>query len=394
MMTFQDSSPLAPTRSRQRNNKIHKNQKWTEYDDETLSTIAKNGDVNWNRLTSIFPDKTPQQIMERWKKVLDPSITKGSWTGEEDAKIINYVQRYGTKSWTKLASLLPGRVGKQCRERWMHHLDPKINHGPWLPQEDMKIIELHAAYGNKWSLIAANIPNRTDNSIKNRWHSTLRKKIEKGNQALTDDSFFNDSFGSFIFNSSSSPNILSNNLLSPNSMKEAKVDSSHLMNPLSYSFDNLLSSAVNNNNDFSSFNDNHHQNNSNQININNNNNQNINQNSSHNNNNKTRTNNNIINKMENSKKTNLNNNMNINISNVNSSISNVNNNNNQSNNFNINNTIFNMPSAMQVGLSGESASAMPSLDLMSESDAQLNSDPKIDFGCVGDIGNDDVFQNL
>ena len=180
-MSYKDSTPLAPTRSRNSKNQGHKNQKWSAEDDEKLMMFVQNkeNDVNWNELTTFFTDKTAQQIMERWKKVLDPTLTKGSWTGEEDKIIINYVQRYGTKSWTKLAALLPGRVGKQCRERWMHHLDPKINHGPWLPAEDKKIIELHEKFGNKWTLIAAQIPNRTDNSIKNRWHSTLSKRINE-----------------------------------------------------------------------------------------------------------------------------------------------------------------------------------------------------------------------
>jgi myb proto-oncogene protein len=31
---------------------------------------------------------------------------------------------------------LPGRIGKQCRERWHNHLDPNIKKDKWNPEED------------------------------------------------------------------------------------------------------------------------------------------------------------------------------------------------------------------------------------------------------------------
>ncbi len=35
-----------------------------------------------------------------------------------------------------MASLFPGRLGKQCRERWCNHLDPSVKKAPWTPRED------------------------------------------------------------------------------------------------------------------------------------------------------------------------------------------------------------------------------------------------------------------
>ena len=174
-------NPIAPTRNRRRNNVSSKNQKWSPEEDALLKKIVSESEenVNWKAAESQFPGKTSQQIFERWTKVLDPVLLKGSWTRQEDEIIINFVRIYGCKSWTKLAQMLPGRIGKQCRERWLNHLNPDINKGPWTPEEDQQLLILHEQFGNHWSKIAAMMPSRADNMIKNRWYSTLSKKTKE-----------------------------------------------------------------------------------------------------------------------------------------------------------------------------------------------------------------------
>ncbi|KAK8885456.1 hypothetical protein M9Y10_040904 [Tritrichomonas musculus] len=178
--SIQPMIPIAPTRNRRRNNVSSKNKKWTPEEDALLRKIASEREtsINWKAAENQFPGKTSQQIFERWTKVLDPGLLKGSWTRQEDEVIINFVHTYGCKSWTKLASLLPGRIGKQCRERWLNHLNPELNRGPWTPEEDQQLLLLHEQFGNHWSKISYLMPSRADNMIKNRWYSTLSKKTK------------------------------------------------------------------------------------------------------------------------------------------------------------------------------------------------------------------------
>jgi hypothetical protein len=61
---------------------------------------------------------------------------KGPWTVEEDNILKMLVFEFGPKDWSKIASNLPGRIGKQCRERWVNHLDPNIKKGPFTEEEE------------------------------------------------------------------------------------------------------------------------------------------------------------------------------------------------------------------------------------------------------------------
>ncbi|XP_062184145.1 transcription factor MYB17-like [Phragmites australis] len=113
-------------------------------------------------------------------------IKKGPWTPEEDKLLVDYVQANGSGSWRllpKLAGL--NRCGKSCRLRWTNYLRPDIKRGPFTPEEHNSILQLHAIVGNKWSMIAAQLPGRTDNEIKNYWNTHLKKQLRQ--EALGED---------------------------------------------------------------------------------------------------------------------------------------------------------------------------------------------------------------
>jgi len=165
--------------------------RWTKHEDELLrQAVAEYGPKNWKRISDSAFDglRTDVQCLHRWQKVLKPGLKKGQWTEEEDQIVREEVVKMGGAAnvkWSAVAMHLPGRLGKQVRERWQNHLDPCLTKEPWAEEEDQLLISLQAVMGNRWSEIARAFTGRSENSVKNRWNSKQRKNLAAERKART-----------------------------------------------------------------------------------------------------------------------------------------------------------------------------------------------------------------
>ncbi|CAH8389940.1 unnamed protein product [Eruca vesicaria subsp. sativa] len=136
-------------------------------------------------------------------------MKKGLWSPEEDSKLMQYMLSNGQGCWSDVAKNAGlQRCGKSCRLRWINYLRPDLKRGAFSPQEEDLIIRFHSILGNRWSQIAARLPGRTDNEIKNFWNSTVKKRLKK----MSDTS-------NLVNNSSSSPNASDSSSISSSSLE-------------------------------------------------------------------------------------------------------------------------------------------------------------------------------
>jgi myb proto-oncogene protein len=154
--------------------KTKKRVKWTQEEDSLLISLANVHERKWRIISASLQDKTGYDCYLRYRSI-NPDLKKGSWEPAEDQKIIEGMKVWGRR-WSRIASsFFSNRNAKQIRERYTNYLDTDVKKGKFSINEDVKILQMHNKYGNKWSFIKLFIPGRSSDSIKNRFNSSIKR---------------------------------------------------------------------------------------------------------------------------------------------------------------------------------------------------------------------------
>ncbi|KAJ3439703.1 snRNA-activating protein complex subunit [Anaeramoeba flamelloides] len=150
---------------------------WTQKDDELLKELVGDGQKpNWELIAQKFKNFNSTMCLKRYRKIERIETKKGMWVEIEDNLLRNAIKLFGDSSWTQVACFVYGRNSKQCRERWNNQLNPNINRSPLTLEEEELLIRKQNELGNKWTAIAQFFEKRTDNMIKNAWHSLRMRR--------------------------------------------------------------------------------------------------------------------------------------------------------------------------------------------------------------------------
>uniref|UniRef100_A0A061R4M6 Serine/threonine-protein kinase ULK4 n=1 Tax=Tetraselmis sp. GSL018 TaxID=582737 RepID=A0A061R4M6_9CHLO len=147
---------------------ITKGGAWTSEEDELLANMQKKMGNQWSAIAQHIPGRTGQQCAQRWRHKVNPNIRKDKWTLEEDRLLESLVKQFGTR-WAEIARRCNGRTDQQCMGRWRRHLDPSIKRESWSAAEDAALVRLHGQHGAQWSFISKTIPGRTAQQCRARF---------------------------------------------------------------------------------------------------------------------------------------------------------------------------------------------------------------------------------
>ncbi|KZT23864.1 hypothetical protein NEOLEDRAFT_1095648 [Neolentinus lepideus HHB14362 ss-1] len=149
---------------------------WTAQEDALLrQAVAIHGENdNWKTIAQFVPGRTNKACRKRWRHSLSPNVKKSAWTQEEDELLLRLYAQHHTK-WSLIARQIPGRTDDACSKRYREALDPALKKSEWTPEEDTVLLDLYQRLGGKWGQIGQEL-TRSGLACRNRWRLLERKK--------------------------------------------------------------------------------------------------------------------------------------------------------------------------------------------------------------------------
>lgn len=114
------------------------NSPWAVVEDRRLrELIEKHKGHDWVSVArELNTNRTPLQCLMRYQRSHNPALIAGKWTAEEDVVLKQRVEEFGESNWTMVASKVKKRTDQQCLHRWLKTVDPAITHGSWSKEDD------------------------------------------------------------------------------------------------------------------------------------------------------------------------------------------------------------------------------------------------------------------
>lgn len=144
----------------------------TNYQNDETKEIDLQAQNNLTHKQYVLPEIDQHKKDHEKTKLLKKKFTK-----EEDEKLKELVNKMGAKRWNSIAKHIPGRNGRQCRDRYQNYLIPGFFNGHWSLEEDELLLQKYKEFGSQWSKMTKFFRNRNANSLKNRWNYFVSKHL-------------------------------------------------------------------------------------------------------------------------------------------------------------------------------------------------------------------------
>ena len=152
-------------------------QKRISFEEASMQMISIVGNASCiEKINTIM--NVPEEPIPTQQVIADNPLRQKSrpWTTTEDLRLLAGIYKFGLESWNPIALFVGnGRTRSQCSQRWVRGLNPKISKCAWNTEEEKRLMQLVALYGDKsWTKISAELGNRSDVQCRYRYQQLIK----------------------------------------------------------------------------------------------------------------------------------------------------------------------------------------------------------------------------